>query len=416
MKTRAISRILTAIGATVVAVSVNCNALAESDKDAHATSFSEAFGKGKAHLTFRYRYETVDEAAFSEKAGASTLQTRFGFESGEYRDWKLGIEFNNVTAIGNEQYNSTRNGLRQYPVVADPEGTIVNNLFIDYSPGKSSFILGRQNINRDNQRFIGAVAWRQNDQTFDAITAGTGALSDWQLDYGYLWQVNRIFGPEAGTPSATFDSDSHLFNVQYKGFGFGTLGAYAYLLDLENNPGNSNSSYGLRLTGKYDLARDRSIQYEAEYATQSDYADNPVDYSADYHLLQASARFDRFSVKAGWEVLGGDNQAEGKAFRTPLATLHKFQGWADRFLNTPSAGVDDRYLAATATFFDATAAVIYHDFQAASGGRSYGDEWDFSLTRAFAKKHTFLLKYANYNADGFSVDTKKWWLQYLLKI
>lgn len=416
MNIKATSPALAAICAAVLTFSLGCPALAGSGTEVPAAGFSEAFDNSRAYLTFRYRYEYVDEASFSEKSKASTLQTRFGFESGEFRDWKLGLEFNNVTVVGSEQYNSTRNGLTQYPTVADPEGTVVNHVYLDYSPGKSAFVLGRQNINRDNQRFIGAVAWRQNEQTFDAITAGTGAPSDWQLDYGYLWQVNRIFGPEAGKPPATFDSDSHIFNAQYKGFDFGTLGAYAYLLDFENNPSGSNQSYGLRLTGKYDIAQDRSIQYEAEYATQSEYADNPVDYSADYYLLQLNARFDQFSLKAGWEVLGGDDKAAGKAFRTPLATLHKFQGWADRFLSTPDAGVDDRYLAATATFFNATAALIYHDFQAASGGQSYGDEWDFSLTRAFAKRHIFLLKYANYNAEGFSVDTKKWWLQYLFKV
>ena len=70
-----------------------------------------------------------------------------------------------------------------------------------------------------------------------------------------------------GSPPATLDSNSHILNVKYKGFDFGTLGAYAYLLDLENNASNSNASYGLRLTGKYDFNQDTSVQYEAEYAT-----------------------------------------------------------------------------------------------------------------------------------------------------
>ena len=186
MKTSAISSTLTSLCAIVFAFSVHCKALAENGEEAPAATYSEAFDNSRAYLTFRYRYEYVDEASFADKAKASTLQTRFGFETGEYKDWKLGLEFNNVTVIGNEQYNSTRNGLTQYPTVADPEGTIVNHLFIDYSPGKSKFILGRQNINRDNQRFIGAVGWRQNEQTFDSLTAGTDALSVWRLDYGYL--------------------------------------------------------------------------------------------------------------------------------------------------------------------------------------------------------------------------------------
>jgi hypothetical protein len=27
-------------------------------------------------------------------------------------------------------------------------------------------------------------------------------------------------------------------------------------------------------------------------------------------------------------------------FSTPLATLHKFQGWVDKFLTTPANGID----------------------------------------------------------------------------
>ena len=33
-----------------------------------------------------------------------------------------------------------------------------------------------------------------------------------------------------------------------------------------------------------------------------------------------------------------------KGFTTPLATLHKFQGWADKFLATPVNGIEDEYV------------------------------------------------------------------------
>ena len=42
-------------------------------------------------------------------------------------------------------------------------------------------------------------------------------------------------------------------------------------------------------------------------------------------------------LKLGYEVLEGGNAA-GKAFRTPLATLHKFQGWADKFIGPSTSG------------------------------------------------------------------------------
>ena len=33
-----------------------------------------------------------------------------------------------------------------------------------------------------------------------------------------------------------------------------------------------------------------------------------------------------------------------KGFTTPLATLHKFQGFADKFLTTPANGIRDTYI------------------------------------------------------------------------
>ena len=113
-------------------------------------------------------------------------------------------------------------------------------------------------------------------------------------------------------------------------------------------------------------------------------------------------------------MLGGDENAPGKQFITPLATLHKFQGWADKFLTTPNAGVDDRYAVLKLKLLGATTELIYHDFSAESGGQDYGDEWDFSLARTFAGRHKFLFKYADYRSKGFATDTTKWWVQYFI--
>jgi hypothetical protein len=113
----------------------------------------------------------------------------------------------------------------------------------------------------------------------------------------------------------------------------------------------------------------------------------------------------------GQEVLEGDRAQAGRAFRTPLATLHKFQGWADMFLATPNAGIEDSYAGASVVFAGITAAVVWHDFQAEDGGKSYGDELDVSLTRKFGQYLTGMLKYADYKEDGFSVDTRKIWVQ-----
>ena len=60
-----------------------------------------------------------------------------------------------------------------YPVVADPEAYEFNRFQLTNTslPG-TTLTLGRQRIGLDDQRFVGGVAWRQNEQTFDALAHG----------------------------------------------------------------------------------------------------------------------------------------------------------------------------------------------------------------------------------------------------
>jgi hypothetical protein len=101
----------------------------------------------------------------------------------------------------------------------------------------------------------------------------------------------------------------------------------------------------------------------------------------------------------------------GAAFRTPLATLHAFQGWADQFLVTPDGGIDDLHgkLGYRRGHWQWQAA--FHDFSAESGNADYGTELDFSVSRNFGKRYALLLKSAIFNADEAPfVDTRKYWL------
>ncbi len=87
---------------------------------------------GTLDLSFRYRYEFVDQNGFAKDAIASTLRTRLAYRSPYFANLQFLIEFDDVRAIGNDLYNSTRNGNTNRPVVADPEGTEVNQALILY--------------------------------------------------------------------------------------------------------------------------------------------------------------------------------------------------------------------------------------------------------------------------------------------
>jgi hypothetical protein len=54
--------------------------------------------------------------------------------------------------------------------------------------------------------------------------------------------------------------------------------------------------------------------------------------------------------------------------------------------------------------------VTYHRFDSDHEVRRYGDEWDASVGSKFGPV-AILIKYADYEAKSFSVDTHKFWLE-----
>lgn len=366
--------------------------------------------QSKFNLDFRYRYEFVDLDGSAKDAHASTLRTRLAYKSRYHNDFGFLIEFDDLRYVGNDLYNSTRNGNITRPVVADPKGTIVNRALILYRGIDSTVIrAGRRRITLDNHRFIGDVVWRQNDQTYDGLSLTNTSLRDTVIEYAYIDKVNRIFGPDSGTPPADFDSNSHILNVKYAWLPDWDLTAYAYLLDLEDSPSRSNKTFGIRARGSVDINESITTSYTLEYANQTDYGENPTNYSADYYLLEGALTFAGVTGKLGYEVLGGDSN---QAFQTPLATLHAFQGWADKFLSTPTQGIEDFYASVATKLYGANVAVIYHHFSPETGGPDYGSEWDLVIKKPFAKRYAVVLKYAGYNARDFATDTQKAWVMF----
>ena len=144
---------------------------------------SKAIADGKSSMNFRYRFEGVDQQGKSKEAGASTLRSRYTFTSAATSGFKLGIETDYVSVIGSERYNSTVNKRTSYPVVADPKGLDLNQAYITYNSGSWTGTFGRQRIVLGDQRFVGGVAWRQNEQTYDAAPLVYKPSATLTLDY-----------------------------------------------------------------------------------------------------------------------------------------------------------------------------------------------------------------------------------------
>ncbi len=387
-----------------------------SASNAEELSFTEAIAEGDATLSFRYRFEFVDQDGVARDAKASILRSRLTFKTASWNDFSAVLEMDNLASIGPDDYNSTRNGNTTYPVVADPTGTSVNESYIQFGGVEDTVLkYGRQRINLDSERFVGGVGWRQNEQTCGGLRVVNRSVSDLELNYIYIADVRRVFGPDdgaPGTPAQSFDSNSHLVHAVYDGLEAGRLSAYSYFLDLESAPASSSRTFGVRFVGASDLSGETKLKYALEFARQNDYKDNPNNYSENYFLGELGVVFDRYSIMVTYESLGGQNGDPTMSFQTPLATLHPFQGWADKFLSTPAGGLTDTYLSFGAKLGDYKAALVYHEFDQEDGPLKYGDEWDFSIGRKFAGGYGALLKFASYSADTLATDTTKIWLMF----
>ena len=360
----------------------------------------------KLDWNLRLRHEYVDDAAFNRDANADTLRLRASILAALGPDWSLLVEGESIAAAGND-YNSGANARSGWPVITDPTGAELNQAWLGWKGAHAAATIGRQRIQLDNQRFVGNSGWRQNEQTFDALSFEATPIDGLTLRYSWLDRVHRVSGDNALDPRARErDLSTHLINAAFKR-GAQQWVAYAYLHDDHDVASASTASYGMRWSGSHPLAA-ITWGWTAELAHQTDYSDNPLHFAHQYWLLEPSMQVHGITWRLGWEHLGGNGL---HALQTPLATLHAFNGWADKFPVTPPGGIEDVYLAASGKVHTATWTVAAHDFRADEGGQHYGREWNLSLAAPVHAGWNGLIKLADYRSDGFARDTRKLWVQ-----
>ena len=371
-----------------------------------SAGFADSLRDTKPDFNIRYRYENVDQDGIEKQARASTAKARLSWMMPADEGLSFGFEVDQVLLLppgSGQRFNSTENGKTQYPVVADPLGFDLNQALLRYRSEDLVLTAGRQRILHSEQRFLGGVAFRQNEQTYDGLRLqySRGMAS---LDYTYIINVNRIFGPGDGAQPGDWKGDTHAFRGELNPAEGHTLGGFAYLMDFENDngPANSNETYGVDYTAAMG-----PFSITGTLARQSDYAGNPASYDATYYALEASLKRDSMTFTGGYAVLGSDGGEA--AFKTPLGTLHKFQGWTDRFLATPLNGVADTYVTVTSRTGPVVVTLAYHDFQAEKGGADYGYEIGAVLTWKINDNFDAQLKFADYSAKAHATDITKFW-------
>ncbi|MCX7677420.1 MAG: alginate export family protein, partial [Alteraurantiacibacter sp.] len=298
----------------------------------------------------RLRYEGVDTPTLD--ADALTLRLRAGVEIKHVDGLSLLAEGEGALAL-EKHYNAfpfvIADSQRRpaFAVVADPMNLEFNRVQIQYRSQNAALTVGRQRINLDDQRFVGSVAWRQNEQTFDAVR-GEVTLGHVNLDGTFSISQRTVFGMEAEERRAHdgqfgfLGASTRLGPVQIK--------AFSYLLDFSSKEQvgalattlADTQTYGLRVISNLTIASTTRLNLTGSYARQTDFQSNPHDYGVDYLAAEATLTRGLVGATLGYELLGSDLSTTGvqRAFQTPLATLHKFNGWTDQFLATPAAGLE----------------------------------------------------------------------------
>ena len=164
---------------------------------ANAESTAKA-NKAKFYGDFRLRYESVKQDNALEDADALTLRSRVGYKTANYEGFSAVIEVEDVRELVDD-FSVPPAGVRpgEFSVIADPEGTEIDQAFVQYANEKLSVKLGRQVFVLDGQRFVGHVGWRQDRQTFDGVVLNYKPSKNFNINASYIDKRNRIFADES---------------------------------------------------------------------------------------------------------------------------------------------------------------------------------------------------------------------------
>lgn len=347
---------------------------------------------GKFSINSRLRYEIFDldniggiigaDGGSSDRDGTS-LRVRYGYMTPKFGGFAAMVEGETLTRVGGDPED-----IHFLDNLGD--GTDINQAWIQYENADyGSVKLGRQIYTLDDHRFIGHVGWRQNIQTFDGVTAAFTGVDKLSVKAFYFDAVNRV-------NDDYFVLDASGINISYQFAPAFKLTGFYYSIDDSDNAGWETDTIGLRANGKFSLG-EQSFVYAASLAEQE------IERADDAAYLAGD-----LSTVVSVLIIGGGFEILDPGFRTPLATVHKFNGFADALLPVGgfNNGLEDFYAYAAYTIpvgKGIKTKVIYHWFDSESGaapGEDGGTELDLVASYQINKYLTLVGKYGDYQEDG----------------
>jgi Alginate export len=361
---------------------------------------------GKPILDVNLRWENAKADTF-QTSNALTVRTRLGYQTKPLYGVSGLLEFENTaTPLPSGYFDGVEGNDTRQTIVADPEVTAANRFWLDFQKPEWAGLklkTGRQRVKLDDDRWVGNVGWRQNEQTYDAVRLQTDlGVDELVAQYIFAWEVNRIFGDQGPPDRRDFGTKTHLMNLSYDASEELRAVAFVYMIDA-NDPfaAFGSNSFGMRLTGTVPISNSLDATYQASYAYQRDASGNPTDYDAHYYMLEGAAKLESTGTLAvGYEVLGSDNGVA--VVVTPYATAHKFNGFADVFLdNGGPRGLRDLYVSLTPSLSaiseNLSFSFTFHQFYDDKAGDNLGQEYDLVTTYQLNRYISFLYKFGYFD-------------------
>lgn len=391
---------------------------------AHAIDLGEKAKYGKLMGDMRIRSEHFERDSKAQEATANTFRLRLGYMTPVWEGLSAYVEGETIQYIGNDNFDDGLNGHSAYPAVNDPHDNAMNQFYLSYvyPDGGHSIVLGRQVLQFDNQRWVGRSNWRQNDTTHDAARITLKPIKDMTFDYAYSINANRSMGTRQVL--GEYEGEMHLVRLGYAIPSYDMkLAGYSYFLNFDDYINTlSSRTHGARLEWAPKPDPKTITPFGTlDIAQQSDMGSNPNNYSEWYGWYELGAAYKGYSLSAVHERLGGNGTA---AVQSPLASLHSFNGWAEKFSTKPNTGLLDYYLVLKGPIplpwegHKLKFETQYHQFDAETTGDDIGHEWDLGFWYNPAEDHTIGLHMGSFYGDDPASsfdDAMKAWLFYEMK-
>lgn len=388
----------------------------------------------------RPRFEFADRvlgAPTNNNNAFTTMRTRLGVRAIVDNDTSAFIQIQDVRTWGGEDPTTAPPSLTQTGTSVRANGLDIHQAYIDLANVLGTGIHlkgGRQEIIFDEHRLFGNIGWIQQGQTFDSVR-GDINLGQYINNLSFTTFYGQTLAKDTHptlkntiNTAATFESSFAGARLSYKlGDNGDRITPYVY---YSLNPARTGSAFAgsttltspnvadnIKYVGGYVAKHFDVLGHSFRFRFDGAYEFGRVNASTDIKAYMLTTSLGtKLDIMHGahiafwYDYLSGDTDtgdATDHTFTTPYATNHKFYGLMDKFLNVPSAGLQDIIIKAWIKPTEKMKiAIQLHQFLSARTStvsappRNLGQEIDVSVHYPLAKNTKLSLGYSHYFGNG----------------